>query len=96
MTAVNEAFSRVPTLRERLWRSLGFRYHLGNEPPDADLLPGWMLTDIVLNFGWADRLRLLTTGRLSISSIVHFDTPSPDVCKSRVDWRIIAPGEKTK
>ena len=50
MTALNKAFHRVPTLRERFWRAIGFRYYLGNEPPDADLLPGWMLTDIVLNF----------------------------------------------
>ena len=86
-------FYRVPTLTERFWKAVGFHYHLGDEPPDADLLPGWMRTDMSLDFGWSDRLRLLLTGRLRISSIVHFDTPSPEVCKSRMDWRILAPGD---
>jgi|SRR5580693_3382319 hypothetical protein len=83
----------VPTRTERFWRAMGFRYHHGDDPPDADLLPGWMRTDMGLSFSWADRLRLLATGRLRISSIVHFDTPSPDVCKSRTDWHILPPGE---
>jgi len=84
----NQAFFHVPTLAERIRRRLGFRYHLGDEPEGCEPLQGWMRTDIRLRFGLADRLRLLATGRLFISSIVHTDTPSPDVCKSRVDWAI--------
>lgn len=85
----------VPSLAERFWRWAGFRSHVGDTPPDADLLPGWIRTDTGINFGWPDRLRLLLTGRLRISTIVHGDTPSPAVTKTRVDWRILAPGARS-
>ncbi len=88
MQTENQAFIHVPTLRERILRRLGYRYHLGVEPEGCEALDGWMRTDIRLHFGWADRLRLLATGRLFIASVVHTDTPSPAVCKSRVDWMI--------
>lgn len=84
----------MPTLTERIWRKLGFRYHLGDEPPDADLLEGWMITDSGFNFGWADRLRLLVSGRLRISIVVHMDTKSPAVTKTRLDWHVLFPGER--
>ena len=90
--ATNNAMYHMPSLRERFWRKIGYTYHLGDEPEGADVLPGWMRTDMRLHFGWADRLRLLLTGRLFIASIVSTDTPSPSVCKSRMDWRIVAPG----
>ena len=86
-------FYHVPTFREKFWRALGFCYHLGEEPKDADALPGWICTDMGLDFSVADRFRLLVSGRLRISSYVHFDTQSPNVCKSRMDWQIPAPGQ---
>jgi hypothetical protein len=55
-------------------------------------LPGWIRTDIRLDFGWPDRLRLLLTGKLRLSSIVACETPDVGVTKSRLDWRIVAPG----
>lgn len=91
----NYAAFHIPTLRERVWRKLGFRYHLGDEPENVDGLEGWVRTDMRLEFSIADRLRLLLTGRLFVASIVHSDTPSPSVCKSRLDWRIYAPGERS-
>jgi hypothetical protein len=94
MNGQNQAFFQAPTLAERVWRRLGFRYHLGAEPEGCDALEGKMRTDIRLRFGLADRLRLLVTGRLFIASIVHTDTPSPDVCKSRVDWMIQSPKDQ--
>jgi hypothetical protein len=42
--------------------------------------------------GWPDRLRLLLTGKLRLSSIVACETPDVGVTKSRLDWRIVAPG----
>ncbi|MBB3396839.1 hypothetical protein [Rhizobium sp. BK060] len=89
------AMFHKPTLKERLLRKAGFRYHLGDEPEGIEQLKGWMRTDIRLDFSLADRLRLLLTGRLFVASIVHTDTPSASVCKSRVDWRIFAPGERS-
>ncbi len=84
----------VPKWRERIWRKLGYRYHLGEEPKDIDGLEGWMRTDTRLEFGVLDRLRLLLTGRLLVSSTIHNDVPSASICKTRFDWRIYAPGEK--
>jgi hypothetical protein len=52
-----------------------------------------MKTDINFHFGWADRVRLLVSGRLFVASIVSTDTPSPMACKSRMDWHILRPGE---
>lgn len=88
------AFFHVLTRRERFWRWMGFTYHLGEFPPEADVMPGWMRTDSTLNFGLADRLRLLLTGKLYTSTQLHFDTPSPALVHTRFDWRIFAPGEK--
>lgn len=92
---MNEAMFQKPTLLRRFWRSLGFRYHLGDEPDGINTLDGWMRTDMRLEFGVVDRLRLLLTGRLFVASIVHMDTPSPAICKSRLGWRIYAPGERS-
>ena len=87
----NQAFILKPTLAQRIRRRLGFRYHLGDEPEGSGTLEGWMRTDIRLRFGWADRLRLLATGRLFIASIVYTDTPSPNFIANRVDWAIQTP-----
>lgn len=90
----NTACYALPTRAQRFWRWAGFRYHLGEEPEGADAMAGWMRTDMRIYFDWRDRLRLLLSGRLFIASIVHTDTPSPMVCKSRMDFRIYHPGEK--
>lgn len=92
---VGHAAIYKPTIAERLWCCLGFRYHLGEDPEGTDGLEGWSRTDTRLHFGWVDRLRLLTTGRLMVSTISHYDTPSPSIIKTRVDWKISAPGERS-
>lgn len=94
MTAENGYMTYIPTRRERLWRSLGYRYHLGAEPGDVDALTGWMCTESKMHFGIADRLRLLLTGKLRIS-IKHHMPVQPDFSKNRFDWEIVAPGERT-
>lgn len=86
----------TPTLAQRFWRWAGFHYHLGEDPPGVEGMIGWMKTDIYLDFGWPDRLRLLLTGRLFVASVVHSDTPSPMVCKSRVDFRISPPFDRDR
>lgn len=88
------AMIATPPLLWRFWRSLGFVYHLGDEPEGAEILPGWMKTDMHMHFGVVDRLRLMVSGKLFIASIVSTDTPSAMICKSRMDWRIMHPGEK--
>lgn len=95
MTEATEgAFYHKPTMRQRFWRAAGFSYHLGEDPEGIEALSGWMRTDLHLHFGWVDRLRLLLTGKLFIASTVHTDTPSPLVCKTRMDWRIGEPGSE--
>lgn len=89
----NQACYALPTLAQRFWRSAGFRYHLGDEPEGSEMLPGWMRTDMHMRFGWLDRLRILISGKLFIASILSTDMPSPHVVKSRMDWRILPPGE---
>lgn len=93
-THEGRAMCSRPTIAQRFWRALGFRYHLGEEPKGADELPGWMRTDMRMHFKVADRLRLLISGKLFIASIVSTDTPSAMIAMSRMDWRILDPGEK--
>lgn len=82
-----------PTTIERVWRALGFSYHLGDEPEGVDGLEGWMCTETRLHFGIADRLRLLVTGRLHITLVQHLPVRC-DWAKNRLDWQIKYPGEQ--
>lgn len=97
MTEGTQAFcvEYKPTLRERFWRKLGFRFHLGEHEPDEPWL-GWMQTRSALHLDWRDRLRLLISGRLNLQHTFHMDTPSPDKIHTRFDWHITAPGEKAR
>lgn len=36
MTIENVAMHHIPTLSERAWRWLGYRYHLGKEPDGTE------------------------------------------------------------
>lgn len=81
------------TAVERFWRALGFRYHLGDEPDGIDGLEGWMCTKTWLHFSFADRLRLLMTGRLHITLVQHLPVRC-DWAKNRLDWQIKHPGEQ--
>ena len=57
-------------------------------------MTGWMCTDSWLHFCWSDRLRLLLSGRLHMRLVQH-TTVQVEGTKSRFDWHIIAPGERT-
>lgn len=83
----------VPTRMERFWRAMGFRFHHGEEPEGVDELPGWMRSEIGLNFSFSDRLRLLLTGRLRLT-MTQYTSVQCDVAKNRLDWSIKAPGER--
>jgi hypothetical protein len=93
MAVENGAMHHVPTLRERTWRRLGFRYHLGDEPTGADAMPGWFTTTARFHFSFSDRLRLLLSGRLHVKIVGHADAKVDNVL-NRMDWQIIAPGEQ--
>lgn len=81
-----------PSLIERAWRGLGFRYHLGEDPEDIDQLKGWMCTETQMRFSFADRVRLLLSGRLNLRLVQHLPVEC-DFSKNRLDWEIKAPGQ---
>lgn len=93
MTTTDGAFHHVPTWRELMWRRLGYRYHLGDEPDGFDAMNGWMCTDVRLDFSAADRLRLLVSGRLRMRLVQH-TTVQVEETKNRFDWHILAPGDR--
>lgn len=90
---MDTAMYHVPTWRERLWRRMGYRYHMGDEPADVDALPGWMCTESQIHFGIADRVRLLFTGRLHMR-LVQYTSVQVEGTKNRFDWHIMAPGDR--
>jgi len=83
----------TPTLRERFWRKLGFRFHLGEDSEETVPWSGWMRTETRLCLGLADRLRILVGGELRMSTSVDMDTPSPSKTFTRFDWEILPPGD---
>lgn len=92
MNVTHGAMEHRPSWRARAWRRLGFRYHLGEDPKDADSLPGWMCTETRMHFSFGDRLRLLLTGKLHIRIVQH--TPVQcDFSRNRLDWEIEPPGK---
>lgn len=93
MNQAGYAAHHVPTLSERIWRGLGFKYHLGEEPEGIEKLEGWMRTECRMDFSLLDRLRLLFAGRLHITLTQH--TPVQcDYSKNRLDWEIKRIGAK--
>ena len=87
------AVMHVPTLSERAWRALGFRYHLGEEPDGWKEMPGWMCTETRISFGFFDRLRLLLTGKLHLR-LFQYTPVQCDYSKNRLDWEIKRFGER--
>lgn len=80
-------YEAVPSLAQRAWRALGFRYHLGEEPEGIEKLEGWMCTETRMHFSISDRLRLLLTGRLHIK-LVQYLPVRCDFSRNRLDWQI--------
>lgn len=81
-----------PTLAERFWRKAGWRYQRQELPDDAPT-EGWAMTQVHLNVSFADRLRLLLTGRVRLDVRQAFDTPVDTVvCATSVE--ILRPGAR--
>lgn len=91
MTDTAGGYYAKPTLRRRFWRKMGFQFHLGEFEPNEPWA-GWMQTRSGIHFGWADRIRILIGGRLSLQHTFHTDTPSPHKIHTRFDWHILPPG----
>ena len=67
----SHAFYAPETFRSKFWRRLGFRYaSLWREREAAlqfDTEPDkWLATDTFIKFDWADRFRILVSGRVMV------------------------------
>jgi citrate lyase synthetase len=60
-----------PTLAERFWRWVGFRYVHAEMPAEADALPHWLVVETGFHFSFGDRLRLLLGGKLRIRTTTN-------------------------
>ena len=93
-TANGGCYISKPTMRQRFWRWAGFRFHLGDDDNKPDIAwKGWMQTRSRLHFDWADRLRILISGRLEVRHTYDLDVPSPDKIFTRLDWHILPLGD---
>ena len=83
-----------PTIIDRLRRKAGYRFHYADEPPEFDPAKhvGWMKTVTTFKFDFADRIRLLLTGRLRIE-IAQYTTQQVDESVNAVSYKIFAPLE---
>ena len=82
----------TPTLAQRFWRALGFRYHHKDLECDEVAFPGWMKTRVNFDFSMLDRLRLLLTGRLRID-LEQRPNVMVDECRNAASYRICYPFE---
>lgn len=80
-----------PPLMWRIWRKLGFQFHLGEDEP-KEPWSGWMQTKSGLRLDWRDRLRVLISGKIDLTHTYHLDVPSPNRHHTRFDWHILPPG----
>lgn len=82
-----------PTLAERFWRKVGYRYHLTDLPEDAGAMPGWAMTNVRLTLSFTDRVRLLLTGRIRLDVRQAMDV-SVETVISATSLQILYPGEQ--
>ena len=81
MSDVNEvhAFYKLPTFWERFWPRLGF-HHARAERPDEDELregwaPSWFVVETYVRLSWADRLRVMISGKMHVDHAIKTDVP---------------------
>jgi len=86
----NFAMYHKPTIIEKLWRALGYKYHLVDLPEEADGMDGWIMTHTRFNFDFFDRIRLLLTGKLYVDTRQATDV-RVGKCISAASFRIAPP-----
>ncbi len=86
---------RTPTFGQRTARALGFRYHMRELPPEAEGMPGWMMTRVDVSLNLGDRLRILVSGRVEFDLRQATDGPV-DTCLTATSFRIPAPWEASR
>lgn len=92
---MNGAMIHRPTFGQRLARRLGFRYVLAELPPEAEAMPGWMMTSVDVSLSLTDRLRLLVSGRLELDMRQATDA-LVDKCITATSFSIPAPWEGSR
>lgn len=84
----------TPTIADRLWKRLGFRYRLVDLPEGIEeTMPGWMMTKVVFGFSFWDRVRLLISGRMLVE-IRQATSAKVDECISAASFKIEPPWSK--
>jgi hypothetical protein len=81
------------TRMQRLWRWLGYRYHLGPLTDDEGWEQGFLQNISGMKLDWRDRLRVLLSGHIRIVCNHSMDQPVNKV-RTRMDWEIVEPGGK--
>lgn len=84
------AMQGTSTRRERFWRALGYRFHLGDEPENTEAKTGWFKTGVLVTLGWHERLLLLVSGRLKVE-LTNYSDGQPENIVSRVDITYVPP-----
>lgn len=81
-----------PTAAQRLWRALGFRTPFVPYPDQEDgFVEGRMLITAVSELDWADRLRVLLSGKVQHSCSVQTDI-LVGRAKTTVRFGVLPPG----
>lgn len=95
MTENAFAMEYRPSLSERFWRALGWRYHFVDLPetPEVEKMPGWAMTHVRLSLSFGDRLRLLFTGRVRLDIRQKLSSEVMDIV-SAASIEIYPPGKQ--
>ena len=67
-----------PSIKERITRWFGYRYRDPGFLPDdqeRNWAPGFISANTSVRLGFGDRLRVLASGRMLVSSRIHTDVP---------------------
>ncbi len=92
MTENSYAMVSRPSLYTRAIRLLGFRFRHFDMSEHGEKMPGWMMTEVRVDFSFGDRVRLLFSGRLLLR-IEQRTNIQVDECVSVASPRIFAPWE---
>ena len=80
-----------PSVGVRIWRGLGFRRPFVWEGPTYDEeAPHWLKTVVVTHFDFFDRLRILVSGKVMLTTEHATDT-SVSVCRSVTAVGVLPP-----
>lgn len=92
-----EVLSYKPSLRERFWKKLGYKYYHTDEPEDFNLekYADAIFFRTTFSFGFLDRVRLLFTREFKIFGRMY-QTEDKIEAVTFIDFEFVAPYKTTK